>query len=410
MYWGLSKSASFYKQMMKKENRVFAKEVLNDIKNYSLNLIRPIQNENEARIKAAARWLLLAQKSSEDDGVSVGYFPCQTTYESPWLPSYPETTGYIIQTLVEYSQQYDEPEMLRHALSMAAWESRVQMPSGAVQGGPLCDSEEQTAAIFNTGMVLQGYTAAIRVGADENILKSAYLAADFLVNDIDVDGHFKTHGKFVTNERIKTYNCLCSWALYRFGEDVNKSIYRDAAIRTVEASIGEQTENGWFRNNCLTKPSAPLTHTIGYTLQGILEVGLLSGREDFVAAVIKGINPVIGKIKENGFLYGRFYSNWEPACFSSCLTGSAQVAIVCYRLFEKTGDYKYKYAGDSLVNYLKPLQRLNLSNNAMNGAIAGSFPMSASYMAMGYPNWATKYYLDSLMLQSRFLDVKQCNH
>jgi len=404
LYWGFSKSAHRYKQMINVENHVFAKAVLDDNWKFLFAAVKPVAGENEQRMKAAADWLIRAKKASDDNGVSLGYFPCQTLYDSPWFPSYPETTGYIIQSLVEYSQKYNDPSILEHALSMATWESEVQMSSGAVQGGPLCDPENQAAAIFNTGMVLQGYTAAIRAGADKDILKAAYRAADYLVNDIGSDGHFQTHGQFVTHEKIKTYNCLCSWALYRFSEDTGKSHYKEAAIRTVEAAIGEQRESGWFANNCLTNPLAPLTHTIGYTLQGILEVGLLSGREDFLAAVVKGVNPVIEKIKENGFLYGRFYSNWEPACFSSCLTGSAQIAIVCFRLFEKIGSQKYKNSADKLVNFLKSLQKLDSPNDAMNGAIAGSFPRSGSYMTMGYPNWATKYFLDCLMWQSKFMD------
>jgi rhamnogalacturonyl hydrolase YesR len=406
LYWDFSKTVHGYKQLLNAENRVFATAFLEDQRNFLLDTVKPISGENEQRIKAACEWLIRGKMSSDDNGVSLGYFPCQTTYGSPWFPSYPETTGYIIQSLVEYSQKYDDPTMLEHALSMATWESEVQMSSGAVQGGPLCEPEKQTAAIFNTGMVLQGYTAAIRAGADEDILKAAYRAADFLVNDLGSDGHCQTHGKFVTNEKIKTYNCLCSWALFRFSEDTGKSLYKNAAIRMVEAALGEQKSNGWFANNCLTTPLAPLTHTIGYTLQGILEVGLLSGREDFVSAVVKGVNPVMEKIKPNGFLHGRFYSNWEPACFSSCLTGSAQIAIVCFRLFEKTGDRKYKDSADKMVNYLKPLQKLDSPNDAMNGAIAGSFPISGSYMTMGYPNWATKFFLDSLVLQSKFSDVK----
>ena len=46
-------------------------------------------------------------------------------------------------------------------------------------------------------------------------------------------------------------------------------------------------------------------------------------------------------MSSKGFLPGCSYSDWKPAAFSSCLTGSAQIAVVCYRLFEQTGDVKY---------------------------------------------------------------------
>ena len=52
-------------------------------------------------------------------------------------------------------------------------------------------------------------------------------------------------------------------------------------------------ENGWFANNCLTRPEAPLLHTIGYALQGVLEVGILSGEKRFVDAARKGTVPLL---------------------------------------------------------------------------------------------------------------------
>ena len=55
---------------------------------------------------------------------------------------------------------------------------------------------------------------------------------------------------------------------------------------------------------------------------------------------------------------------------------------------------------DRLVDYLKGLQVLDSACAEVNGALAGSFPLFGGYMRAGYPNWATKYLLDALMLQS----------
>jgi hypothetical protein len=172
-----------------------------------------------------------------------------------------------------------------------------------------------------------------------------------------------------------------------------------AAIRAVEAALRQQQPNGWFANNCLTRPDAPLLHTIAYALQGILEVGLLSGREDFLDAVKMGVDPLLQRISTQGYLPGRFYSDWEPASFSSCLTGSAQLAIVCYRYYQHARKEEYLSAADKLINYLKALQLIQSPIHEINGALAGSFPIFGGYMQGGYPNWATKYLLDGLILQ-----------
>ena len=102
-------------------------------------------------------------------------------------------------------------------------------------------------------------------------------------------------------------------------------------------------------------------------------MGVAEQRDDFVAAVRRGIDPFIERMDGNGYLAGRFYEDWEPAAWSSCLTGSAQIAIVCFRLYEVTGEGRYRRAAHDLIDFLKALQMLNSPNPALNGAIAGSF-------------------------------------
>lgn len=350
-------------------------------------------------LEAAIAWLLRAQAATPDAGVSLGYFPCD--FEEGWRASYPETTGYIIQTLLDYAVLHDSEQARRCALQAADWETGIQMPSGGVQGGPVCAPDQQREAVFNTGMVLQGYTAAYRESGERRYLEAGRRAADFLVGDMDAEGHFRTHGGFVASARIKTYNVLCAWAMIRFSEDSGESAYARAAVRNAEAALGRQRANGWFDDNDLDLPDHPLTHTIGYTLQGLLEVGVCSGRDDFVAAVRRGVDPILERIGPDGYLAGRFDADWRPAVSSVCLTGSAQIAIVLYRLHELSASARYRDAADRLVAFLVDKQRLDSPDEGINGAIAGSFPLFGEYMKAGYPNWATKYFADALMLHLR---------
>jgi uncharacterized protein YyaL (SSP411 family) len=316
-----------------------------------------------------------------------------------WLSSYPETTGYIIPSLIDYARRYDKPNVRKHAIEMAYWETGVQMDCGAVQGGAISISNKQEAAIFNTGMVLQGWTSAWRETGEAKFFESGRRAAEYLVADMDENGNFRTHGPFVSQHQIKTYSVLCAWALYRFGEDSGENLYCNAAIRNGEATLKEQNHNGWFNNCCLNRPDAPLTHTLGYALQGLLELGVLSGREDLITSVERGVSPIIQNISPKGFLAGRFDAKWKPRVRYSCLTGSAQIAIVLYRLSDLTGNKHYFDAANRLVDYLKALQRHDSRDINLNGAIPGSFPLFGSYQTAGYPNWATKFFLDAVMLQ-----------
>lgn len=398
-YWSAATFAAEVRMLWNRERRGFRREVVRNQLRHLMGSVRPVRGEGDQRARAAVDWILRGQAASQDGGVSLGYFPCDGA-GSGWRGSYPETTGYIITSLIAYSKKTGDASVAAAALRMAEWELAVQMPSGAVQGGPVCPPERQTAAAFNTGMVLDGWCSAYAVSGDKRFFDAALRAADFLVSDLDERGYFKTNGSFVSAGEIKTYTCLCAWAVYRFGELSGEERYRQVAVMVIEAALRQQQANGWFAHNCLTRSSAPLTHTIGYTLQGVLEVGVLAGRQDFIAATQRTVDAILPRISIAGYLPGRFYADWEPAALSSCLTGSAQIAIVCYRLSEATGNPRYADSADRLVDYLKGLQLLKSADPSGIGAVAGSFPIFGAYMRAGYPNWATKYYLDALLLQA----------
>ncbi len=405
MYWDAAALAGEVRALFRPGNAAFRGEVIRSQLRFVFSSVEPVAGETVERARAAVAWILRAQAATPDEGVSLGYFPCDKEAGSGWRASYPETTGYIITTLLAFAKKFEDAEVAQAAMRMAEWEVAVQMPSGAVQGGPVCPPERQTAAAFNTGMVLDGWCSAYSHSGDPKLLAAARRAADFLVNDLDESGYFKTNGAFVSPGEIKTYTCLCAWAIYRFGDLANEDRYRKAAVLVIESALRQQQPNGWFAHNCLTYSNSPLTHTIGYTLQGVLEVGLLAGREDFMAAVRRTADALEPCMHSSGYLPGRFYADWEPAGFSSCLTGSAQVAIVCYRLADHTGQEKYRLYANKLVDYLKALQTTQSEDVGVVGSIAGSFPLFGGYMRAGYPNWATKYFLDALLLQAQIEQV-----
>jgi hypothetical protein len=169
-----------------------------------------------------------------------------------------------------------------------------------------------------------------------------------------------------------------------------------------DAALRVQRPNGWFAHNCLSRrPYAPLLHTIGYTLQGLAELGVASGEARFIDSACRGIEPLLPYC-ERGFVYGRWFDDWQPAAFSSCLVGAAQIAVVCYRLAGHTGEARYRRAADGVVNFLKGVQRTAATSGvdrAVVGALGGSCPLVGAYMPNGYPGWAAKFFLDALLLQ-----------
>ncbi|HAT48982.1 MAG: hypothetical protein HQL07_17175 [Nitrospirae bacterium] len=399
-YWAMVDHAVRWNRLLRSRDSEFKSLVWQDQLRFILGSPIAVNGETAIRAYEALQWLFRGQDATPDDGVSMGYFP-MAPHADPWRPSYPETTGYIIVTLLAYGKLFQDTQAIDRGWAMGRWEVQVQMESGAVQGGVLASANDRKPAVFNTGMVLQGWVTLLEHRWDDSVAQAAIRAADFLLADQAEDGHFCTHGPFVAQDRIKTYNVLCAWPLMRLGRLLNHDGYRDAALKAARAAMAMQRDNGWFAYNDLTRPEMPLTHTLGYTLQGLLEIGNLVEDAAMIAAVTRGLGPILAQVDPWGFLHGRFDDRWRPSGFSSCLTGSAQIAIVAYRMYQITGMMTYRNTADRIVNFLKGLQNITTQHPGIRGALAGSYPMFlGSYMTAGYPNWATKYFLDALMLQS----------
>jgi hypothetical protein len=377
-----------------------------DLARAYLTVPRRRPNSNADHIEAAIQWLFRAQDAFGTGGVARSYSIVYNPFfkRRGWIPCYPETTGYIIPTIFDYARRMGSEEALSRAVRMADWECEVQMPNGAVQGGTI--NEPPTPAVFNTGQVIFGWVRAFQETRSERYLTSATKAGEFLVSSQDPDGAWrKSLGQYTSNKMPSyTYNTRTAWALLVLGGATGNQTYRDAAARNIEFALGEQLPNGWFKNNCLYDPRRPLLHTIAYALRGVLEAGIALNNPDHIAAVQKAADALLTKQREDGSLAGRFNNRWEPTVGYSCLTGNAQMGIVWGRLYQVTGDKKYLEGMSKANRFLKTVQWLGTGNPGLDGGISGSFPLHGMYGRFEVLNWAVKFFVDSLMLETSIVE------
>src|SRR3989304_8640797 len=100
-------------------------------------------------IRAGMEWLSTAQDVTGNHGVSLR---CSLIYG--WAPSYPETTGYIISTFLNYYHSTGLVDYKLRAMRMAEWELSIQNTDGSFNGGPLGSGLKGFA--FDTGQVIFG--------------------------------------------------------------------------------------------------------------------------------------------------------------------------------------------------------------------------------------------------------------
>jgi hypothetical protein len=316
-----------------------------------------------------------------------------------WMAPFPETTGYIIGTLLDYSRLTDDASLVERARQMADWEIEVQNPDGGVIVG-LLSSRRKPSTVFNTGMVMHGWLDLYELVRDERYLESAVRGAQYLVRQQDDDGAWR--GACEYRGVPHTYSARVSWALLRLADVTGEDSLRLAARRQLDWVLSRQQANGWL-DACAFAPSMdPNTHVIAYTLRGLIESAVLLDHDPYLDAARLTAEVLLGRFCELGRLPATYDRRWAPTAQYECITGIAQLAGIWLRLHQLTGEPRFLDAGvDALGQAVSRQSRLDW--DPLRGAVPGSFPIYGRYAPLQYPNWATKFLVDSLLRRLELL-------
>lgn len=345
-------------------------------------------------------WLCRAQEHSrsQDGGVAHSF-----SLLSGWSTSYPETTGYVVPTLIDHAKLRDNDDARERARRMLDWLVSIQMPDGSFQGGRI-DSEPRVPVTFNTGQILLGLVAGTKeFGAAYR--ESMRRAADWLVLTQDPDGAWRRHSSPFAMPGDRTYDTHVAWALLEAARIEPQRCYADAALANVRWAIRHQRDNGWFDHCCLTDPARPLTHTLGYTFRGVVEAHRFSGDPTLLSACRRTADGLLSAMNSDGSLPGRLYRDWRAAASWSCLTGNVQIAACWLLLYEHTNEAKYRDAALAANKYVRSTMSV-AGGMGIRGAVAGSFPIYGDYGRYSYLNWAAKFCVDSNMLEKRLPEAR----
>lgn len=342
-------------------------------------------------------WLKTSQDNMLDDGFGT-YYLC-----SGWTSSYPETSGYIIPTLLRYAKHNNNSELQDRAKHSLNWLLSIQKPEGGWQSGYV--DQKRDAVVFNTGQVIRGMLAGYAFFQEEKYLASAQKAADWLVSVQDKDGSFSKH---VFLDQARVYDSYVVAPVLELNKIADSPKYRQLAEKNVEWIISKkQHENGWFADcdNTIHKNHKPIIHTLAYTIDGLLDTGLLLARPDVISAAQKPADKLMRLFLVNDKLHGRYDENWRGS-EAFITTGGAQLALIWFKLHLHTADPDYKRAYSQMNSLLSGLQQRSVHQSPnTRGALFGSFPMWGRYEPFGCPNWATKYFADSLMNEAGYEEL-----
>lgn len=338
-------------------------------------------------------WLGRAQDQSatSDGGVARHY-----GLRDGWGASYPETTGYIVPTMLDHARLQNDGILRERARRMLDWLVSIQLPGGGFQGG-MVNQTPVVPVTFNTGQILIGLAAGVAEFGD------AYrgpmrAAADWLVQTQDPDGCWRRHPTPFAEPGEKAYETHVSWGLIEAERIDAGRGYAAAALRNVRWALTHQRPNGWFDYCCLADPSEPLTHTIGYVFRGLLEVHRFYDDPSLLAAARRTADGVLTAIRPDGSLPGKLNAGWHGTVSWSCLTGNVQIAHSLLILYGRTGNRAYRDVAYGLNCAVRRTLRFDHQDET-RGAVKGSFPIDGDYGKFEYLNWATKFAIDSYTVE-----------
>ena len=346
-------------------------------------------------LRAAAEWLVRAHDASSDGGVAGRY-----TLSRGWTSSYPETTGYIIPTLLALENE-GFPGCKDRAAQCIDFLLSIQLADGAFPGMEIAENRDKPS-VFNTAQILNGLTAWHRTTNDERVLVAAYRAADWLVATQDSDGAWRKH---LYGNRTYTYMAHAGCWLAEFGVHVGDARYTDAARSHLHWVLGHvNAETGWI-NDCGfgddPNDQSAVTHTIAYTIWGILLTAQLLHDDRGILVARRAAHAVARRLEVSRWLPGKLDWRWRADAPYACLTGNAQMALIWIELHRLEGDPALLGAACKAIDLVKAAQPMTAHDPGIRGGIAGSDPVWGDYISLAYPNWATKFFIDALLAKRR---------
>lgn len=342
----------------------------------------------EAVIDAALDWIARAQdnSASQDGGVARDF-----SLLRGWATSYPETTGYIVPTVLAQAERPGGDGWRDRGRRMLNWLAAIQFENGGIQGGKI-DAAKNVPVTFNTGQVLLGFSAGVRVF--DEFHDAMHGAAMFLRDSLDDDGCWRKHPTPFAAAGEKAYETHVSWGLFEAERLAPGLGYADAGLRQLDWALTKQRPNGWVADCCLNMAKEPLTHTLGYFLRGVVEAHRFSGEHRYLEAARKTGDALLALQRPDGALAGRWDADWRPRVDWVCLTGVSQIAESWFYLHEATGERDYLEGALKANAFVRRTMHLD-GPAETRGGVKGSFPVDGGYGEFEFLNWAAKFTIDA---------------
>jgi SAM-dependent methyltransferase len=376
-----------------------SKKRLPDLQKLLENRNHSFAGDDHHHLHRSLHWLKQAQDATPDGGVSRGFslFWNKKFLKKGWQPSYPEVTGYIIPTMLEAAKVLHDTDARRRARRMADWELQIMLPEGAVRGGHIGNAPKPV--MFDTGQVIRGLHAMHRETDDRKYLDAAVRSAEWILKqEYQQEGRWTDLQDASVDRTATTYNVYAAAPVVELGKDIHQTSFLELGLRTMQFTLRQQQENGWFLGSDFSNGEDALLHTIAYTIDGLWDIGTLLEEVSAITAARAALDGVLSRMDEKGRIPGRLDTQWRGTVDWACLTGIAQIAMTSMKVYRNSGEDRYLEKAQRAKEFLKSCQNNFLPEAGGLGALWGSWPISGGYGTFQALSWGVKYFADLLLV------------
>jgi hypothetical protein len=344
---------------------------------------------SQDRQTAALTFLDRSFQATGNRGSSHSYSPL-----FGWARAYPETTGYLIDTLFDYAARHHESALAGRAFQAADWLCTLQLPGGAFPG---LLAGSRRPSVFNTAQILFGLARAVRenpagpqAGTWRRALKNAL---DWLLEVQEADGSWR-RAAYVKGF-TPSYYTRAVWGVLEAAR-VAPHPAAEAAMARALRFYGQRFLPGGAVADWGFHPGGPaFTHTVAYTLEGFWESATLLEEESLLEKTLGTAGRLLEVRRAAGRTAGRYDRDWRGDYSFLCLPGNAQLSVFFRRVGTATGRTEFVRASELFLQEALPFQNM-MAGRAAYGGLPGSAPFWGPYLRGRYPNWGVKFLLDAL--------------
>lgn len=353
--------------------------------------------DRKKKLKIAIDFLI---NSIEPKGGSRAFYSRLYHPLKGWSNMYPETTGYIIPTFINIGKTFKRQDTIDKAMLMADWLLSIQNKDGSFISG-LYNKRAKKKSIFNSAQIIIGLVNAYKFTNEEKYLNAAINCGQWIVGSQNKQNGMWDKYNYVDNF-TPSYFTRVAWPLLMIWEITKDEKLKSGATLTLDAIYKKKLENGFIKDSGFQPSSIIFTHTIAYTIRGFYESAQILNDKKYEDIAVNLSEKFLKKYELNSFMPGAFTESFKGINSFECLTGHAQLAIMWLKIHKRFDDLRYLNAS------LKILDRVSLLIPSYTfikrkGGVPGSYPFWGKYMIFRQPNWATKFFIDAILLENESL-------